>query len=142
MDRELARRRLCGCHVTIPTLFRDGDMAVDLPAIHRHVRFLIDGGLTTGHGVLLAGGAAGDFSTLTFDERVQVAAAVVAEAQGRVPVVMGAQTTSTRELVELARAAARLGAEYIQVSPPSTLAIRQMISMTMCWPPPPPPTLA
>jgi dihydrodipicolinate synthase/N-acetylneuraminate lyase len=68
--------------------------------------------------VLLAGGAAGDFSTLTFAERVQVAGAVVAEAQGRIPVVMGAQTTSTRELVELARAAARLGAEYIQVSPP------------------------
>ena len=35
MDRELARRRLCGCYVTIPTLFRDGDLAIDLPAIRR-----------------------------------------------------------------------------------------------------------
>jgi len=118
MDRDTARSRLCGCYVTIPTMFCGEDLSVDLAAIRRHVRFLIDGGITTGTGVLLAGGAAGDFSTLTFDERVQVAEAIVAEADGRAPVVMGAQTTSTRELVQLARAAERLGAEFIQVSPP------------------------
>jgi len=118
MDTKLARGRLCGCYVTIPTMFRDDDLAVDLPAIRRHVRFLIEGGITTGMGVLLAGGAAGDFSTMTHEERLQVAKAVVEEASGRVPVVMGAQTTSTLELVRLARAAERIGAEYIQVSPP------------------------
>ncbi|MBW7881944.1 MAG: dihydrodipicolinate synthase family protein [Caldilineaceae bacterium] len=118
MNRDLACSRLRGCYVTIPTLFRDDDLSVDLDAIRRHVRFIVDGGIVTGTGVLLAGGAAGDFSTLTFDERVQVAETVVAEANGRVPVVMGAQTTSTLELVRLARAAQRIGAEFIQVSPP------------------------
>src|SRR6266508_3576700 len=119
MDRELARSRLCGCYVTIPTMFSDDDgLAVDLPAIRRHVRFVIEGGIRTGAGVLLAGGGAGDFSTLTFDERVAVAEAVVEEAHGAVPVVMGAQTTSTRELVELVRAAEQIGAGYVQVSPP------------------------
>ena len=68
--------------------------------------------------MLLAGGAAGDFSTLTFDERVAVAEAVVDEAAGRVPIAMGGQTTSTRELVRLAKAAERIGADYLQVSPP------------------------
>ena len=118
MNRETARSRLRGCYVTVPTMFRDEDLAVDLAAIRRHVSFLMEGGITTGTGVLLAGSAAGDFSTLTFDERVQVVEAVVEAADGRVPVVMGAQTTSTLELVRLARAAERLGAEYIQVSPP------------------------
>jgi dihydrodipicolinate synthase/N-acetylneuraminate lyase len=112
------RARLCGCYVTVPTAFRDGDLAVDLPAIQRHVRFLVEHGIATGTGVLLAGGAAGDFSTMTFEERVDVAAAVVDAAAGRVPVVMGAQTTSTSELVRLACAAERVGAEFIQVSPP------------------------
>ena len=65
MDSETRRSRLQGCYVTIPTMFRDPDLEVDLDAIRRHVRFLIDGGLTTGNAVLLAGGAAGDFSTLT-----------------------------------------------------------------------------
>ena len=74
--------------------------------------------MRVGTGVILAGGAAGDFSTMTFSERVLVTDAVVQEADGRVPVVMGAQTTSTREVVQLAKMAERLGAEYIQVSPP------------------------
>ena len=43
---------------------------------------------------------------------------VVDQAAGRVPVILGAQTTSTRELIALARAAEDVGAEYIQVSPP------------------------
>jgi dihydrodipicolinate synthase/N-acetylneuraminate lyase len=118
MDSALARARLAGCYVTVPTQFRDPDLAVDLPTIRAHVRFLLDSGLDVSTGVLLAGGAAGEFSTLTFDERVQVAQAIVEEAAGRIAVVMGAQTTSTRELVQLAQAAERIGAEYIQVSPP------------------------
>src|SRR6185503_1128820 len=96
VNSSLARTRLTGCYVTVPTLFRDEDLELNLPGIRRHVRFLIDGGIETRRGVLLAGGAAGDFSTLTLDERAKVAAAVVEEADGRVPVVMGAQTTSTR----------------------------------------------
>ncbi len=99
-------------------MFRDDDLELDLPAMRRHVQFLRDGGIDEQAGVLLAGGAAGDFSTMTFSERLQVAEAVIEAADGRIPVAMGAQTTSTRELVELARAAERLGADYIQVSPP------------------------
>jgi dihydrodipicolinate synthase/N-acetylneuraminate lyase len=118
MFRREARERLQGCYVTIPTLFRDPELEVDLPAIRKHVRFLVAGGLRTGTGVLLAGGAAGDFSTMSFEERTSVAEAVVEEADGKIPIVMGAQTTSTRELVKLATTAERIGAEFIQVSPP------------------------
>jgi dihydrodipicolinate synthase/N-acetylneuraminate lyase len=125
IDRERARRRLSGCYITVPTMFRDPALEVDVPAIQRHVRFLMDGGVREGSGVLLAGGAAGEFSTLSFDERVQVADAVVQAAAGRVAVVMGAQTTSTRELARLARAAQQVGAEFIQVSPPFYFAHTQ-----------------
>ena len=55
---------------------------------------------------------------MSFDERLRVAEAIIEEADGRIPVVMGAQTANTRELVSLVRAAERLGAEYVQVSPP------------------------
>ena len=47
-----------------------------------------------------------------------VAQTVVEEAGGRVPVAMGAQTTSTRELRQLAKTAQRLGCDFIQVSCP------------------------
>ncbi len=69
-NNEIARRRrMAGCLVTIPTLFRDeSGFPVNLDGIRRQVRFLSYGALVTGTGVLLAGGAAGDFSNLTFDE--------------------------------------------------------------------------
>jgi len=93
-------------------------MPVNEQALRTHVRFLIDAGLTGEYATFLAGGAAGDFSTMSFDERVHVASIVLDEVAGRVPVAMGAQTTSTLELVRLARAARRLGAQFIQVSCP------------------------
>jgi dihydrodipicolinate synthase/N-acetylneuraminate lyase len=113
-----ARQRFGGCYVTVPTPFRDEDLSVDIPALRRHVEFLIDGGIVRGNGMLLAGGAAGDFSTMTYEERVAVAQAVVEAAAGRVSVAMGAQTTSTLELVRLAQAAESVGVDLIQVSPP------------------------
>src|SRR5215831_2855002 len=118
MDFERAKKRLEGCYITVPTMFRDSDLAVDLAATRRNVRFLLENGITERYGTLLAGGAAGDFSTMSFEERVSVCEAVVAEANGRVPVAMGAQTTSTLELRRLAKAAAKAGAEFIQVSCP------------------------
>jgi dihydrodipicolinate synthase/N-acetylneuraminate lyase len=118
MDVARAKKRLEGCYITIPTMFDDSDLALNLPAIRRHVRFLMDRGINEKYGVLLAGGAAGDFSTMTFDERLKVAEAVMAEAGGKLPVAMGGQTTSTMEVKQLAKAAARLGVEFLQVSCP------------------------
>jgi dihydrodipicolinate synthase/N-acetylneuraminate lyase len=118
MDFQKAKQRLEGCYITVPTMFRDPDLELDLAATRRNVRFLVENGITETYGTLLAGGAAGDFSTMTFEERVRVAEAVVDESAGRLPVAMGAQTTSTLELKRLAKVAAKLGAEYIQVSCP------------------------
>src|SRR5215212_7120915 len=112
MDTAQSRNRLQGCYVTIPTMFHDdADLSVDHDAIRRHVRFLIDGGCTTGNAVLLAGGAAGDFSTMTFDERVAVWQTVIDAAAGQVPIAVGGQTTSTLELRRLTTAAAGVGAD-------------------------------
>lgn len=118
MDVDRARKRLIGCYVTVPTMFRDSDLELDVDAQRRAVRFLVDGGIKTGTGVLLAGGAAGEFSTMSVAERLKVTETVVDAAGGEVAVTMGAQTTNTRELVELARAAESVGAEFIQVSAP------------------------
>ena len=118
MDRETSIALLSGCYVTLPTQFQGEDLALDLPAMRRHVQFLLENGLNSDNAVFLAGGAAGEFTTMTFEERVEVIEAVVEATEGKIPVVMGAQTTSTRELIKLARAAERAGAAFIQVSPP------------------------
>lgn len=118
MNKGTSMNRLQGCYVTIPTMFKDKNLSLNLSGVRQHIKFLINGGLKTGNSVVLAGGAAGDFSTMTFDERVELADTVVQESMGRLPVVMGAQTTNTAELIKLAKAAEKVGAEYIQVSPP------------------------
>jgi dihydrodipicolinate synthase/N-acetylneuraminate lyase len=115
---EALRRKLVGCYITIPTMFRDEDLELDPAAIARHVRFLREHGIAAGNAVLLTGGAAGDFSTMTFDERMRTAEIVHDAAEGALPLAMGAQTTSTHELTRLARGAERLGFDYIQVSCP------------------------
>ncbi|MFK7836205.1 MAG: dihydrodipicolinate synthase family protein [Sulfitobacter sp.] len=113
------KKKLEGCYVTIPTPFHDtAEMEVNETALRAYVRFLIDSGLNENYATLLAGGAAGDFSTMSFEERIRVAEIVVDEAAGAVPIAMGAQTASTLELVRLARAAKRIGVNFIQVSCP------------------------
>jgi len=119
VNAERLKADLEGCYVTIPTPFRDEpDLPVNEAALRHHVSFLIEAGLNADYATFLAAGAAGDFSTMTVDERLRVASVVVDEVAGRVPVAMGAQTTSTLELQRLARAAKRLGAQFIQVSCP------------------------
>jgi 4-hydroxy-tetrahydrodipicolinate synthase len=119
VDAQRLRQRLRGCYVTVPTPFADAPgLPVDERALRSYVRFLIDNGLGGRYATLLAGGAAGDFSTMTFEERRRVAAVVIDEVAGAAPVAMGAQTTSTLELVRLAEAAQELGADFIQISCP------------------------
>ncbi|MFN0193373.1 MAG: dihydrodipicolinate synthase family protein, partial [Aestuariivirga sp.] len=109
------KQALEGCYVTVPTPFGDAaGFPINTQALRSYVRFLVDNGLNAENATFLAGGAAGDFSTMSFDERVLVAETVIDEVAGRVPVAMGAQTTSTLELQRLAKTAKRLGAKFIQ----------------------------
>lgn len=110
--------QLTGVYVPLPTLFVDPALEVNYAGMRRHVRFLVDQGIRTGTGVLLVGGGAGEFSTLSTDERIRLAEAVIAEADGKVGVVMGVQHTDPREIVRLCREAKRLGAVGVQIAPP------------------------
>jgi 4-hydroxy-tetrahydrodipicolinate synthase len=119
LDFEHLKSRLAGCYVTVPTAFEDSPaFPVSHAAIRAYVRFLLDSGLTAEYATLLAGGAAGDFSTMTFDERVAVGQTVADEAQGRIPLAFGGQSTSTLELIRLAEAAQAMGFDFLQVSCP------------------------
>ena len=119
MDQAVLRRRLEGCYVTIPTPFADEPgLPVNEQALRSYVRFLIDNGLDTQYATLLAGGAAGDFSTMSFEERIRVGEIVADEVNGDAPLAFGGQTTGTRELVKLAKAAKSMGFDFLQVSCP------------------------
>lgn len=119
MDQARSRQNLHGCYVTVPTPFvDDGQFPVNESALRMYVRFLLDNGLDGDNATFLAGGAAGDFSTMTFDERVRVAEIVADEINGAVPLAFGAQSTSTIELIKLAEVAQSMQLDFIQVSCP------------------------
>ena len=67
--------------------------------------------------MLLAAGAGGDFPMLTLDERKQVAKTIVEAADGKTPVVVGAQDTNVRVTIEMARWAEEIGAHSVQFGP-------------------------
>ena len=119
MDIELLKKKLHGCYVTVPTPFEDTNgLPLNISAIKDYINFLLDNGLNSINSTLLFGGAAGDFSTLTFDERKILAEESSKIVDGRVPIALGGQTTSTLELIKLAEIAQSNNFDFIQVSCP------------------------
>ena len=109
------KRTLRGPMVPVLTNLKQ-DLSIDHEAIRENVRYVVDRGIVAGSGVLLAAGAGGDFPLLSLEERRQVAQTIVEAADGRVPVVVGAQDTNVNRMIEMARWAERIGAYGIQLS--------------------------
>jgi 4-hydroxy-tetrahydrodipicolinate synthase len=116
MNTAEVKATLRGPMVPVLTHYKS-DLTVDHGAVRENVRTLVGRGLVRGQGVLLAGGAGGDFPLLTLEERKQVARTVVEAAGGRTPVVVGAQDTNVSHCIEMARWAEEIGAYGVQLSP-------------------------
>ena len=117
MDTVQAKRRWRGPVVPVLTIFND-DLSLDLDGLRRNVRYLLDAGAKVGNTVFLVCGAGGDFPVLTTEERKTVAATVADEVQGRVPIIIGAEHTSTLTVIEIAEHALTIGADAVQICPP------------------------
>jgi len=96
-----------GCLTALVTPFKEG--AVDFETLARLVDWQIDEGVDG----LVAVGTTGESATLDVDEHVQVIAAVVKAAKGRVPVIAGAGGNATSEALELTRASEEAGADAL-----------------------------
>ena len=109
-----------GPQIPVITNLKD-DLTLDLDGIRVNVDYLIEHGMVTGKGVLLAAGAGGDFDILTQDERKQVARTIVETADGRVPVIVGVQDSNPNVSIELAEYAESIGA-YGRADEPALLS--------------------
>ncbi|NOK14455.1 4-hydroxy-tetrahydrodipicolinate synthase [Corallococcus exercitus] len=94
-----------GSMTALATPFLNG--ALDEGAFRALVRYQLEGGTN----VLLPMGTTGEAVTMDADERARAIAVVVEEAKGRVPVVAGAGSNSTRETIESVRRAREVGAD-------------------------------
>src|SRR5262249_11620111 len=93
-----------GCLTALVTPFRNGEL--DLGALEKLVEQQIAGGVNG----LVPCGSTGESATLTHDEHIEVVAAVIRFARGRVPVSAGTGCNSPAEAVRLTRAAEEAGA--------------------------------
>ena len=119
MGYEIFKKKLEGCYVTVPTPFKDiKNLPLNFDALKDYVEFLLGNGLNSKNCTLLFGGAAGDFSAMSFDERTSLAIEGSKIVNGRVPIALGGQTTNTQELEKLAIIAKDSGYDYLQVSCP------------------------
>ncbi|HWI63353.1 MAG TPA: 4-hydroxy-tetrahydrodipicolinate synthase [Symbiobacteriaceae bacterium] len=94
---------------------------VNEQALRQLVRRMIKGGV---HGIF-ALGTNGEFFSLSFEEKLQVAKIVVDEVAGKIPVYMGAGGISTRETIQLAQAFEEIGVDALSVITPYFLAFTQ-----------------
>jgi 4-hydroxy-tetrahydrodipicolinate synthase len=98
----------------IPTPFTANGHEVDVDALRRIARHVLDGGV---HGIMTAGGT-GEFPHLSREERRLVTELVVSEAAGAATIFAGTSACATWEAIELTRDAAGAGADAAILVPP------------------------
>ena len=105
--------------VALVTCFND-DETINYPATRAQVRRQVEAGNN-----IMCAGTNGDFTALTYDEKVRLCAEVVEEVAGRARVIVNAGMPATFETVLLAREFERIGVDGIAVITPFFIACTQ-----------------
>ncbi len=111
-ERYWRRTMIEGSMVALVTPFKDG--AVDREALKGLVEFHIENGTD----VIVPCGTTGESATLTHDEHEFVVEYVVEVAAGRVKILAGAGSNSTKEAIRLSKHAERVGADGVLLITP------------------------
>ena len=101
-----------GIFPAITTKFH-ADESIDAEGTARHIDFQIRNGI---HGLVTCG-SLGEASTLTLEEKLQVAKIALEAADGRVPVLANVSETSTREALRYIDGGNMLGVAGYMVMP-------------------------
>lgn len=106
-------------YVALVTCFNE-DETINFEATRKQVRRQIEAGNN-----IMCAGTNGDFSALTYDEKIQLCEAVVDEVNGRASVIVNAGMPATFETIKLAREFDRIGVDGIAVITPFFIACTQ-----------------
>ena len=101
-----------GACTALITPFIDGE--IDYKALKKLIEFQIDGGIDA----LLINGTTGESATLTEKEKQELSSFAVREVGGRVPIIAGTGSNSTKKALELSQFASDVGADAILVVTP------------------------
>jgi 4-hydroxy-tetrahydrodipicolinate synthase len=107
-----AKTRFQGSFTALVTPFKNGSLH------EKAFRDLVEWQIAEGTNGLVPVGTTGESPTLSHDEHKQVVEWCVQVVNGRVPVVAGAGSNSTKEAIELSRHAEKAGADAVLVVTP------------------------
>jgi len=107
-------KKFQGVYAVLCTPFTQDDK-IDEMTLRKHLRFLLDEGKV--HGIIPTG-STGEFVALREEERMSVAEITIDEVKGKVPVVVGTASVSTRKTIEYSQFAQNAGADGVMVVPP------------------------
>ncbi len=105
-------RIFTGTYTAIVTPFRGGSVAYD--ELKKLVNFQIKGGISG----LVPVGTTGESPTVSHEEHLDVIRCTIETARGRVPIIAGTGSNSTREAIDMTKAADEAGADgFLLVAP-------------------------
>jgi 4-hydroxy-tetrahydrodipicolinate synthase len=107
-----AKTSFRGSFTALITPFKNGSLD------EKAFRDLVDWQIAEGTNGLVPVGTTGESPTLSHDEHMQVVEWCVEQARGRVPVIAGAGSNSTKEAIGLAQHAEKAGADAVLVVSP------------------------
>jgi 4-hydroxy-tetrahydrodipicolinate synthase len=107
-----AKTQFRGSFTALITPFKNGSLD------EKAFRDLVDWQIAEGTNGLVPVGTTGESPTLSHDEHMQVVEWCVEQARGRVPVIAGAGSNSTKEAIGLAQHAEKAGADAVLVVTP------------------------
>jgi 4-hydroxy-tetrahydrodipicolinate synthase len=107
-----AKTNFRGSFTALVTPFKNGSVDEQM------FRDIVEWQITEGTNGLVPVGTTGESPTLSHDEHKQVVEWCIDQAKGRVPVVAGAGSNSTKEAIELAQHAEKAGADAVLVVTP------------------------
>jgi len=92
----------------------DENEEINYELTKKHIDFLISNGAD---GIIVEG-STGEFFNLNDDERKKLIKEVVSHVGGRVPVLAGVSSCSTKSVIELSKFAEKVGADGLLITPP------------------------
>ncbi|WP_078412341.1 4-hydroxy-tetrahydrodipicolinate synthase [Priestia abyssalis] len=97
------------------------EQTVNVAVIRQLTNHLIESGV---HGIF-ALGTNGEFHLFNTEEKVKIAQTIIDEANGKVPVIIGAGGNSTEEVIELSKHMEQIGADALSIITPYFVAPTQ-----------------
>jgi 4-hydroxy-tetrahydrodipicolinate synthase len=107
-----AKSSFRGSFTALVTPFKNGSLD------EKAFRELVDWQIAEGTNGLVPVGTTGESPTLSHDEHMKVVEWCVEQAKGRVPIIAGSGSNSTREAIELSKHAEKAGADAVLIVTP------------------------